>query len=386
MKQHISIEELNTRVDSLAQAMGDLTGQAHAGVLSKAFSAEALERALNLAFARQISGMLPDLLTLHKHLAEQPSGKDCVLPGDGALGRSFADNDFKTFGIQTPDFTYMVVLEPLPPMVHQAFPDMKDWAIHLRVCTSSAGNPAMVTKPLDTLGFLSEFVFHADRPTPKGQKYFGDWDCSDRGFLASTEPTTGGEGWTPAGVTRGLGVTAFQQVLDHLESLAQALRTRASTKGHNTLLRLSYRDAGNYGSCLEEVLPGPITEREIALMRELLNDGYQVIAEQVGLPTPGFIPREGEGDWPSEEMDHVWTVIDQFEEKGDDLSPADFLTDQAPTLVITVGDLLEKLKRVVNSKKGWDILAEWSRMESAASWGSRHSDGQGVLRPLPLAA
>lgn len=389
MKQTLTPPEIQTRVAHLQSGLGDLAGVAHAGVLAKAFDPAALERALNLAFAQALGALTPLLLNIHRYLTTRKAPFGIVeLPVPGSTGAAFCDKEFKTFAIQVADaFTYMVVLEPLPPVVKVANPEMQQWAIHLRICTrGTSQSSAVAATPLGDLKFLGDFKYHADRPVPAGQKYFREWDCSDRGFLASTEPTTGGEAWTPADVTRGRGVSLFQEVLEHLKSVAAAVEDQTGTKqGLNTLLQLSYRDAGNFGSVLEEVLQGAISSAQVAEMSSLLNDGYQLIADQVGLPTPSFVPRAGESDWPCDEMDHVWTTIAQFE-AADSPTPQVFATSKEPTLLMTVDELMERLRAVRSSKLGWDIAAEWARMQEAGAWSSRQPDSQSVLRPLRHAA
>lgn len=378
----LTSDQISARVASLATALGDLGGVVHANVLAQAFTPEALERALNLAFARELGALIPQLQDVYAFLQSQSQRFGAVsLPLSKSTGRAFGTADFPAFAISCEDLTYMVVLEPLPPMVREAYPDMHQWAVHLRVCTRSQSNKVLSAPAPASLQFLGEFKYSAERPVPKGQTYFREWDSSDRGFLASTEPTTGPEAWTPADVTRGVGADVFRIVLTHLQELHAATKTVKTAKG-NTLLKLSYRDAGNFGRYREEVLEGALTAEMVAALGAALNEGYQLIADQVGLPTPSFEEKAGESDWPSEELDHVWTVLDQFEDVGNP-APDQFHTDQAPTLAMTAEQFVQK---VVAIGRNWDIAGEWARMQSAAAWNARTPDSAQVLRILPRAA
>lgn len=384
MTQQLSSVQTADRVAGLATMLGNLDGVSHANVLAQAFSPEALERALNLSFSRELGAFIPALLSIYKFFQAQSSRFGVALvPGIPATGRAYGTLEFPAFAVAHDELTYMVLLEPLPPVVRQAYPDMQQWAVHLRACVRSSTNGTPTSPDLASLQFLGEFKNSADRPVPKRQTYFREWDHTDRGFVASTEPTTGPEAWTPADVTRGLGAETFRAVMSSLRAVEQATQVEVPAKPstQNTLLQLSYRDAGNFKRYMEEVLEGAITPEQVLQLGSALNDGYQLIADQVGLPTPSFEAHDGEDDWPSKELDHVWTVLNAFEE-GTPLAES-LHTDRAPTLAMTVVDFVHK---VTNRAKAWDIEAEWARMESAAAWNSRNPDSTAVLRVLPRAA
>lgn len=229
MNQFDSREELTARVHALEDEVGDLKSNAHAVVLAQAFRRDGLERALNLSISLELGQMLPELLDLHAYIQAQASANGSVSLGTPkSLGRAYGNSEFRVFAVSIPDVTYMVALEPLPPLVRLAYPDVQQWAIHLRMCTKSLVNPAPASTSLGALAFLSDFRSEADRPSPKRQRYFREWDCTDRGFLASTEPSTSAEEWTPSQATQGVGLPALYAVLKDLWAHCDFVRSAAS--------------------------------------------------------------------------------------------------------------------------------------------------------------
>lgn len=53
---------------------------------------------------------------------------------------------------------------------------------------------------------------------------------------------------------------------------------------NNTIIRLTYRTASNYKTHDEVVFRGAMTDEEISTISRAANEGFQVIAGEVGLP------------------------------------------------------------------------------------------------------
>lgn len=225
-KQFESQAELLSRAHALEDEIGDLRDSAHAIVLAQAFRQDALERALNLSIAVELGQMLPELLELYDYISKcAPVSREIPVGELGTHARAYGDASFPAFAVRSKAYTYMVVLEPLPPLVREAYPDIQQWAVHLRMCTKSVANPAPTDTPLDQLRFLGDFRSMAERPCPKKQTYFREWDNTDRGFLASTEPTTGAEQWTPSDATLGVGLALTRAVMKDLWSHCDFVRS-----------------------------------------------------------------------------------------------------------------------------------------------------------------
>jgi len=140
----------------------------------------------------------------------------------------------------------------------------------------------------------------------------------------------------------------------------------------NTLLTLTYRDAGNFKRQLEEVVRGAISASQVERLSRKFESGYMLIAEQLGLPTPSFEEMPGEEDWPSEELDHVYTSWAQFEDADGAPALSTLLTDRPPTLAMTIDELVARTEAV----RRWNVSDEWDRMEQSA----RRIDGPSVKR------
>lgn len=127
----------------------------------------------------------------------------------------------------------------------------------------------------------------------------------------------------------------------------------------NTRISLLYRDASNYKYTVEVVLAGLLTVEQLATLRSAASDGCFIIAHQVGLPTPSF-QAKGKDDWPSDELDHVWTTL-----AVDDgsMSLSDWHTADPCTLPMPVSEFVAE---VAAMKGNWDVAGEWERMQNAA--------------------
>tara|TARA_B100002003_G_scaffold238589_1_gene256999 strand:+ start:860 stop:1270 length:411 start_codon:yes stop_codon:yes gene_type:complete len=80
----------------------------------------------------------------------------------------------------------------------------------------------------------------------------------------------------------------------------------------NTSLKLMYRDEDNNKTFLDIVLAGLITDEQIKSVQSVMDDECQIIAKQVGLPTPSETLSEAY-PFPTE-ADHVWTTVFAFED------------------------------------------------------------------------
>lgn len=123
----------------------------------------------------------------------------------------------------------------------------------------------------------------------------------------------------------------------------------------NTKFELTYRDAHNYKKFAVVVLSGAITNEQIAKITPKLNDGSGIICHQVGLPTiTGFDQNSTYDD----DIDHVFTEIDQWEGSNEAPTPDQFLTTDAANVTLSIADFTH---RMVNLSE-WDIPAELDRI------------------------
>lgn len=102
----------------------------------------------------------------------------------------------------------------------------------------------------------------------------------------------------------------------------------------NTRIVYLYRDASNYKMQNEAVIAGPITERQIDIIIDCLNDGEYFIPKQVGLPEERF-------DELTED-DHCW-----FELHKDGF----VATRDEPDIDMTADELVG---RFLEAKGNWD--------------------------------
>lgn len=132
--------------------------------------------------------------------------------------------------------------------------------------------------------------------------------------------------------------------------------TQEPAMTQNTRLELTYADADNYKTRLDVVVSGAITAEQIDRIKAALQDGQFAITHQVGLPTPSE-QLASEYEFPGEE-DHVWTTLDHF--KDGTPSPADLLTEEAPTVSVSIDTLVERFERVT-----WNERKEARRLEGS---------------------
>lgn len=119
----------------------------------------------------------------------------------------------------------------------------------------------------------------------------------------------------------------------------------------NTRIDLSYKSES--GSAYDTaILPGEINQATLDQITEYLIDGYQVIADQVGLPTPLEYLLN---DMSAEPEDHVLTTLEAWE--SDIPNVEDLLTDKPATTDLTPTDLA-----ICLSEAQWDYQSEQSRL------------------------
>lgn len=126
----------------------------------------------------------------------------------------------------------------------------------------------------------------------------------------------------------------------------------------NTRLRLKYEDSSGQSVFLTEVLSGEITIKQAALIKDSIFEPADLIAEQVGLPTPAVKMLQSLRDWPNPSVDHVYTTLLDFESGIPDVSL--MLTTEPPTLDLSVYDLVVKLRAAdfSNTAVEWDRQAK----------------------------
>lgn len=126
----------------------------------------------------------------------------------------------------------------------------------------------------------------------------------------------------------------------------------STPQAENTKLELMYRDGDNYKTFLDYILTGPITEAQIAELKSLLTDGCDVIANEVGLPTPAegmFV------DYEPSEQDHPYTTLVALDCAKPNLS--DFLTCDPADTDLTVDELIIEVRAAK-----WNEMAEIERL------------------------
>jgi hypothetical protein len=128
----------------------------------------------------------------------------------------------------------------------------------------------------------------------------------------------------------------------------------------NTRIDLTYTSESLKAHAVA-ILPGEIEQETLDQITELLIDGHQIIAEQVGLPTPleeCLNDPENEGMMP-DDSDHVLTNLDAWSE--DKPSVEDLLTDEPANSRLSPRGLATCLTFV-----DWDYGAEMDRLDIPA--------------------
>ncbi|KRW83702.1 hypothetical protein [Marinobacter sp. P4B1] len=117
----------------------------------------------------------------------------------------------------------------------------------------------------------------------------------------------------------------------------------------NTKITIQYADAANWKQHATVILGGVPTAKDIRAAIANLEDGEFLVAHQVGLPTP----QEGSDG----EDDHVFCTLDIFEGAHPEDDIECFLTDEPPTMNMSVADLLDKI-----ATQDWDVASEMARL------------------------
>ena len=116
-----------------------------------------------------------------------------------------------------------------------------------------------------------------------------------------------------------------------------------------------YRDADNYKQDITIVFSGLITDEQIAAIKAKMEDGYFIIAEQLGLPSPSQLMAD-QYDFPSE-SDHVWTTVTAFEDETP--TAASLHTSQpADSPQFSVEALVSAFENLA----AWDVAKEMDRL------------------------
>lgn len=143
-----------------------------------------------------------------------------------------------------------------------------------------------------------------------------------------------------------------EQINSALDEAVKGKEPVQPQPSQNTRIDLSYRsESGKANSTA--ILPGAITQETLDKITELLIDGYQVIAEQVGLPSP---LEEMLQDMDPDETDHVLTSLSAWESGIP--STEDLLTDEHANTDLSPRDLAVGLTSVK-----WDYRAEQERLD-----------------------
>lgn len=121
----------------------------------------------------------------------------------------------------------------------------------------------------------------------------------------------------------------------------------------NTKFSVDYADADNYKQHINVVLAGTASVELYEKAIKNLDDGEFIIADQVGLPTPGEMSEL----WYDEETSHCYSTIDILEYfSKDGITEAE--TTEKPTIAsMTMSELLERI-----STADWDLEAELERV------------------------
>lgn len=105
----------------------------------------------------------------------------------------------------------------------------------------------------------------------------------------------------------------------------------------NTRIAYLYRDACNYKSHNEVVVAGKISDEQMEIVLDSLDEGLYFIPSQIGLPEIRFEEET--------EDDHPWFELERY---------GFCLTTDAPTVDITIEQLVEAFANA--AEEGWKSL------------------------------
>jgi hypothetical protein len=112
----------------------------------------------------------------------------------------------------------------------------------------------------------------------------------------------------------------------------------------NTIINVKYRDGHGDTWYDYDILIGAITPDQIITIGQNLLESSQVIAHQIGLTSPSREAFEIKGGCT--EMDHVYTVLNDFE-VNDAVTPSDLITtESASTRSMTVNEFIKLIEEV----------------------------------------
>lgn len=124
----------------------------------------------------------------------------------------------------------------------------------------------------------------------------------------------------------------------------------------NTRLELAYTSA-SMKAYETVIVPGAVTQQQINKITSGLFDGEQIIAEQVGLPTPLSIELEAQKADPEPE-DHVFTNLADWAD-SEPLAEA-LHTHEEPTHTVDIEALANHIGQI--GQNGWNIADETERL------------------------
>ena len=111
----------------------------------------------------------------------------------------------------------------------------------------------------------------------------------------------------------------------------------------NTKIKYLYRDASNYKSWNEVIISGEMTRDDVIRIQMCLFDGEYFVPRDVGLPETRI------ADYRTDD-DHCWFEWELGEDDYDGSLFGFDLTNEPPTLQMTVDELVRNFESV----KSWD--------------------------------
>lgn len=212
MSSFISREEQRVRLEqALAAALrnyespedSSLVGVALGNVLARrqvedpaVFSA-VLPYAMDAYSAELVGPLVPRFLAVHRHLVL--AGASLENPYDfrqcGRYGVAFEDGRFKSMALQSPGFTYFVVLELEGNTNGPGNPSL-GYTVHIRIATTQPNSYDVAQPTFEELFFLSDLDGECPSDVSNGTPgYFRYKDSRDRGYVCTARPRSTGDGY-----------------------------------------------------------------------------------------------------------------------------------------------------------------------------------------------
>jgi hypothetical protein len=125
----------------------------------------------------------------------------------------------------------------------------------------------------------------------------------------------------------------------------------------NTRFEMLYRSSSDKRQEIV-ILSGAITDEQIKAIEGILIDGFQVIAPQVGLPSPlsNLLEEQGRS---AEDNDHALTSMEDWYTGSP--AAASLHTFEKPTVDLSVDSFTAQLQEI--GPHGWDHMAEGDRLD-----------------------